>query len=100
MRIYNWKKTYKYAQKLITEQYPHFAVSLQARSRSNYVIFVGTSVSGTHTVTMILIEVFNHEIATAQLRLSEIVLNYSRPLWEAQFSSIYSFPLPRILQAG
>ena len=30
-------------------------------------------------VTMILIEGFNHEITTAQHRLSEIVVKYSRP---------------------
>ena len=39
-----------------------------------------------HIVTMILIEGFNHEITTAQLRLSEIVVKYSRPSWRAQFS--------------
>ena len=32
-------------------------------------------------VTMILIEGFNHEITTAQHRLSEIVVKYSRPSW-------------------
>ena len=44
-----------------------------------------------HIVTMILIEGFNHEITTAQLRLSEIVVKYSRLWWRAQFSKYFQF---------
>ena len=40
---------------------------------------------------MILIEGSNHEITTAQLRLSEIVVKYSRPWWGAQFSKHFQF---------
>ena len=40
---------------------------------------MGTVVSDTHTVTNQEIAGFNHEITTAQLRLSEIVVKYSRP---------------------
>ena len=47
--------------------------------------------AGTHIITMILIEGFNHEITPAQLRLSEIVVKYSRPSCGAQFSKHFQF---------